>query len=154
MASRSISFDDHLMQKIVVGVDGSESAKQAVEWALAHASAEDVVVIAHTWSIPAMSGYELPAANLGDFEVAARRLVSDLAAEIETSDGPTIETEARSGHAGLRLTELSTDADMVVVGSRGYGGFRGLLLGSVSTYLVHHAKCPVVVVRGPAPDET
>lgn len=138
------------MKKIVVGVDGSDSAGKAIEWALAQATSEDVVVIVNTWSIPAMSGYELPAASMGDLEAAAQRLVSDIAADIENSDGPKIETEARSGHAGLRLTELSADADMIVVGSRGYGGFRGLLLGSVSTYLVHHAECPVVVVRTPA----
>lgn len=134
------------MQRIVVGVDGSDSARKAVDWALAHASTQDVVVLVHTWSIPAMSGYELSAASLVDYEAAARQLVTDLVAEIETADGPTLETDARSGHAGLRLTELSADADMVVVGSRGYGGFKGLLLGSVSTYLAHHATCPVVIV--------
>lgn len=141
------TLDDLVMQNIFVGVDGSDAARKAVDWALSHASKEDVVTLVHTWSLPAMSGYEMPAANMAEFETAARRLVSDLATSIKTSDGPHIQTESRPGHAGPTLAELSADADLVVVGSRGYGGFKGLLLGSVSTYLVHHAGCPVVIVR-------
>jgi len=136
------------MQRIVVGVDGSDSAKEALDWALARATPDDVVVLAHAWSLPAVGGFEMPVASLADFEVAAHGLVKDIVAEVETEGGPTIETDVHSGHAGLRLTQLSEDADLVVVGCRGYGGFKGLLLGSVSTYVVHHASCPVAVIRG------
>ncbi len=135
------------MQKIVVGVDGSDSSKRALDWAMARAGGEDVVVIAHTWSIPAVSGFELPASTLNDFERAAKDLVARIVSEIEVEGGPKIETDVRSGHAGLRLAALSEDADLVVVGSRGYGGFKGMMLGSVSTYVVHHADCPVAVIR-------
>lgn len=148
-----VLFDDRVMEKIVVGVDGSEAAKDALDWALSRARSEDVLVLVHTWSIPAMSGFELPVSNLTDFEVAAKRLVNNIVAEIDVDDGPTIETDIRSGHAGLRLAALSADADLVVVGSRGYGGFKGMLLGSVSTYVVHHAKCPVAVIPRKDDDE-
>lgn len=137
------------MQKIIVGVDGSDHAKQALTWALARASAEDVVVLAHTWQIPA-SGFELPISSLDGIEAAAEELMDKLAAEATTEDGPAIEVDVGCGHPGLRLTDLSANADLVVVGSRGYGGFKGLLLGSVSTYVVHHAHCPVAVIRGAA----
>jgi nucleotide-binding universal stress UspA family protein len=58
-----------------------------------------------------------------------------------------VSTEVLEGHAGERLIALSREADLLVVGSRGHGGFMGLLLGSVTTYVVNHALCPVVVVR-------
>lgn len=150
---RPLVFNDRLMQKIVVGIDGSESARRALDWAMSRADADDVVVLAHTWSIPAVSGFEMPVASLADFETSATRLVADLVAEIDTEGGPKIETDVRSGHAGLRLAALSADADLVVVGSRGYGGFKGMLLGSVSTYVVHHADCPVVVIRNKDADQ-
>jgi nucleotide-binding universal stress UspA family protein len=137
------------MQKIIVGVDGSDHADQALQWALGRATAEDTVVLVHTWSIPA-SGFELPISSLDGIEAAAEELVAKLAAEVTTDGGPTIEVDVGCGHPGLRLTDLSADADLVVVGSRGYGGFKGLLLGSVSTYVVHHAECPVAVIRGKA----
>jgi nucleotide-binding universal stress UspA family protein len=63
-------------------------------------------------------------------------------------DGLDVTVEALEGHPGERLITLSEDAELLVVGSRGHGGFVGLLLGSVTTYCVNHARCPVVVVRG------
>ena len=62
-------------------------------------------------------------------------------------DGVDVVTEALEGHAGEQLIKLSEDADLLVVGARGHGGFLGLLMGSVTTYVVNHALCPVVVVR-------
>jgi nucleotide-binding universal stress UspA family protein len=62
-------------------------------------------------------------------------------------DGVEVTTEVIEGHAGERLIALSKEAELLVVGSRGHGGFMGLLLGSVTTYVVNHAVCPVVVVR-------
>jgi len=65
-------------------------------------------------------------------------------------DGVHVATEVVEGHAGERLIELSNDADMVVVGARGHGGFLGMVLGSVTGHVVNHAACPVVVVRNSA----
>ncbi len=139
------------MEKIIVAVDGSESARAALDWALDHAAPDDTIVIAHAWKLPAVSGLEIPVSSLADFEVAAHQLVKEIVAEIDVGDdGPTIQTDVRSGHPGPMLIDCSEDADLLVVGSRGYGGFRGLLLGSVSTYVVHHAHCPVAVI--PCPD--
>jgi nucleotide-binding universal stress UspA family protein len=64
-------------------------------------------------------------------------------------DGLESTIEVMEGHAGERLISLSRQAELLVVGSRGHGGFMGLLLGSVTTYVVNHAECPVVVVRHP-----
>ena len=140
------------MKKIIVGVDPSESAKSAMRWALSNSQAGDTVIAVHTWQIYAVSGFDVPPAyNVVDIEADAQTFVTEFVANVQASmtDTPIhakIETEVHQGHAGRILIELSASADMVVVGSRGYGGFRGLLLGSVSTYVVHHAKCPVVVV--------
>lgn len=139
--------DDRSMETIIVGVDGSETSHTALQWALDHASTDDTVVVANAWSIPAAVGLEMPVASIVDYEVAAHRMVTDLVADLEVDDdGPKVTTHVGSGSAGKMLADLSAYADLVVVGSRGYGGVRSILLGSVSNHVVHHANCPVVVV--------
>ena len=135
------------MTRILVGVDGSPAAVAALDWAVDHAEDDDTVVLCHVWSLPVVAGFESPMLEPGPFKDAAEKLVAEMAAPyIDLEGGPTIETGVSYGHAGSVLIDLSSDADMVVVGSRGHGGFKGLLLGSVSTYVVHHARCPVTVV--------
>ncbi len=135
------------METIIVGVDGSTTSRAALDWALEHASDDDTVVVATAWSIPAALGFEMPVASIVDYEVAAHRMVSHLVAELEVDDdGPKVTTHVGSGSPGKMLADLSTYADLVVVGSRGYGEVRSILLGSVSNHVVHHARCPVVVV--------
>lgn len=139
--------DDGAMEKIIVGVDGSETARKALRWAINHASSDDTIVVAHAWAIPAAVGFEMPVASLADVEAAAHRLVDDLVTELDLGDdGPKIETKVVAGNAGTTLTELAADADLVVVGCRGFGGLKSMLLGSVSNYVVHHARCPVAVI--------
>ena len=139
--------DDFAMTRILVGVDGSPAAAAALEWAVDHADDDDTVVVCHIWSLPAVAGFESPMLEPGPFKEAAEKLVAEVAAPfLGRDDGPAIETGVAYGHAGSVLIDLSADADQVIVGSRGYGGFKGLLLGSVSTYVVHHACCPVTVV--------
>lgn len=146
------------MRKIIVGVDPSESAQRAFEWALNNAHPEDTVVVVHAWQIHAVAAMDIPEAyNEVDFDLDARRFLKDFVAEalelvIDDGRGPTVTTNVVRGHPGRALIDLSDDADLLVVGSRGFGGFRGLLLGSVSTYVVHHAKCPVVVVPAGDPE--
>ncbi len=135
------------MTRILVGVDGSSEAVDALDWAVEHAEPDDTLVVCHVWSLPVVAGFESPLLDPAPFKQAAEQLVAELAAPLlDDPDGPIIETVVSYGHAGSVLIDLSDDADMVVVGSRGYGGFKGLLLGSVSTYVVHHARCPVTVV--------
>jgi nucleotide-binding universal stress UspA family protein len=139
---------------MVVGVDGSESARRAVAWAVEHAQGGDQLVLANAWNLSAAGAFEAPYLNVTDFETRAHAVVDEMAVEVAGHDGGSLHvvTSVQHGHPGQVLIDLSRDADLLVVGSRGYGGFKGLLLGSVSTYVVHHARCAVVVIP-PPPDQ-
>ncbi|MCP4226212.1 MAG: universal stress protein [Actinomycetia bacterium] len=145
------------MRKIIVGIDGSEQSTEALQWALDYASPGDQIVATHSWQLPPRSGFEFPAYNPADVEVYANQLVERVVSETvpEDSDGPKVMISVHHGHPGRVLIDESAGADLIVVGSRGFGGFRGLLLGSVSTYVVHHATCPVVIMPhdGQEPDD-
>ncbi|WP_244928096.1 universal stress protein [Nocardioides sp. W7] len=138
---------------IVVSHDGSRPADAAFRWALNHARAvSGRLRVVRAWTMktaPRPSsqtlGYVPP---LEDFEAAVvddlRADCARLAAEVDDVD---IECSAVRGPAANKLLEAAADADLLVVGARGLGGFRGLALGSVSDQLVRHSPCPVVVVR-------
>lgn len=140
------------MDGIVVGIDGSPTSLDALRWAAAEARLRGVPLhVVGTYTTPIMStGYELAVPDPADLQAAAEATL-DGAIEVLRSEGVLegIEVDERAveGHAGERLISLSEDAQMLVVGSRGHGGFMGLLLGSVTTYAVNHARCPVTVVR-------
>jgi nucleotide-binding universal stress UspA family protein len=143
--------------RIVVGVDGSEGSQRALAWAVDEARLRKWVLVAiHAYTIPpflmtpgALAG--VPAAPLNDpalieqLEKAAEKL---LAQEIEQvdSDDLTIEGRVVSGPATDALIKAAEEADLVVVGTRGLGGFKELLLGSVSHQVVHYSPRPVVIV--------
>jgi nucleotide-binding universal stress UspA family protein len=137
------------VNRIVVGIDGSETARRALEWAVQEARIHQASVeCVHAWTSQYVDGYPL----VGGFDSAsvqsAARATLDAAVESVDTDGlsaPVIRTLAFGSGAEGILT-AAEDADLVVVGSRGRGGFRGLLLGSVSHQTVHHATCPVVVL--------
>lgn len=155
------------MATIVVGTDGSPSARQAVDWALGEARLRGAEVrLVHAWMLPLIDALPepwvigVPPFGRGEeervherIEAAAQALLDDAVnAAREQEPGLSIEgelVEARPAHA---LLEAARDAGLLVVGSRGGGGFAGLRLGSVSTQCVQHAGCPVVVVPGPAPE--
>ncbi len=140
------------MTKIIVGIDGSDAARAAFDWAYEHGTAQDTLTVLHSWRIYPVIGLEAPGYNLVDFEVEANGFVREFVKSIGLrDDGPSIEQRVVHGAPARVLVDESETADLVVVGSRGLGGFRGALLGSVSTFVVHHAACPVVVV--PAPDQ-
>jgi nucleotide-binding universal stress UspA family protein len=141
------------MGTIVVGVDGSPGAQAALRFAIEEAklrSSNLRVVMA--WHIPPMAygGGFAPAVDARDFEDSARAVVEDaLSAVAEETRGVEIERAIRSGQGAEVLVEEASGADLLVVGSRGHGGFAGLLLGSVSQQCAHHARCPVVIVPHP-----
>ncbi len=136
------------MEKIVVGIDGSAQATRALRWAIDHASDDDQIVATLAWSLPGPDEGEYPFYNPAEVAVKAKQQAGRIVAEVldEIENGPAVTTAVQRGHSGRVLIEASDGADLLVVGSRGHGGFVGLLLGSVSTYVVHHARCPVVVV--------
>lgn len=142
------------MSRIIVGIDGSTAAAKAFDWAYDHAGEGDTLVVLHTWRIYPVVGLEAPIYNPSDFEGEAHRFVAEFLDAVPAREsGPTIERSIVHGAAPRVLVDESAKADLIVVGSRGLGGFRGALLGSVSTYVVHHAECPVVVVPSGDPDE-
>ncbi len=139
------------MSSIVVGVDGSPGSMAALRFAITEARARGCGVRAvRAWSIPFVG--DAPGAMLpdlvGDFGTEAEMTLRDALASYE---GEEVEIEPRvaEGPAARVLVDESADAVMLVVGSRGRGGFTGLLLGSVSRQCAHQAACPVIVVPQP-----
>ncbi len=140
------------MKGIVAGVDGSENSLDALRWAAKEARLRNQVLHAvGTFTTPIMStGYEVAVPDSADLESASETMLRAAVDTVRASgdlDGVEVTTEVIEGHAGERLIALSKEAELLVVGARGHGGFMGLLLGSVTTYVVNHAVCPVVVVR-------
>lgn len=135
---------------IVVGVDGSEHAQKALAWALEEARLRHVPVTAvHGWDYHTPYGRNMAAyVGLDTLEAEVRRMVADAVDPWrEKYQDVPLHTRLIGVSGAAALVEASKEADLVVVGSRGHGGFLGLLLGSVSGAVVHHAHCPVVVVR-------
>jgi nucleotide-binding universal stress UspA family protein len=140
------------MGKIVVGVDGSDGSREALRWAFAEATlrndALEVVIVWQypiTASLPTFGAMTTP----DDFETDARSTLLTLLDNegINVESPIPVSTLVAEGNAARALLDASDSADLLVVGSRGHGGFAGVLVGSISQQCVHHAKCPVVVVH-------
>ena len=132
--------------KIVVGYDGSDAAKRALERVVAVApDKSEVVVVAVAEPYP-RSGITIPA-NLDPEEIMQRREDLDEARSFLSSRGIVAETLQARGDPAEVLVDASKDADLVIVGSRGLNRLERLLLGSVSSKVVHEAACDVLVVR-------
>ena len=140
---------------IVVGVDGSDTSRNALAWAYDEAGHHGAsLVVLTTWHPPAMPMTppygNLPPEGYGDQpRQEALELLERFTSELVPKDPAVdIRTSVEEGKNPAKvLIERSKEADLLVVGSRGHGGFAGMLLGSVSQHLVAHAECPVVVVR-------
>ena len=137
---------------IIVGVDGSPQSHKALSWAAAEAAdhGADLVVLnvwEHTLLPPAGS------VSVSEHYVPdpSQHTADDLLAEIKEVLGENppvlVQPVVKQGRAAEVLIDQSESADMLVVGTRGHGGFRGLVLGSVSQHVAAYAKCPVTVVR-------
>ena len=146
--------------RIVVGVDGSEHADAALRWALREAVLRgadlDVVAAWHEPFVPDLSGMApVTTATVAIAEETAkivdRAIDAALVADDVAGDAVAIHRTVDHGPAAHVLLRAAEGADLLVVGSRGRGGFAGLLLGSVSHDVAHHAPCPVVIVRRGAP---
>ena len=149
------------MGAIVVGIDGSANARRALAVAAAEARARGARLrVITTWMVPLFEGMPMPI--VGGFPVDYGRPYEEICAAVESSSRELVEREvaevlgadpgieieplALEGAPATVLIDASREADLLVVGSRGRGGFKGLLLGSVSQQCVHHAACPVLVV--------
>jgi nucleotide-binding universal stress UspA family protein len=139
---------------IVVGVDGSEAAREALAWALAEGRLRNVPVRAvAAWHVAPLAygapGFAIADRELFDsFRVAAEQALDETVdALADAAKGVRVEKEVVEGAAPHVLIEAAEDAELLVVGSRGRGEVTGLLLGSVSFQVAHLASCPVVIVR-------
>lgn len=135
---------------IVVGVDGSPGSLAALRWAVREASTRGLAVhVVSAWEYPMESTFG-DMATVGDFHpvVAAEKiLMTALADAGVAADDETVTTAPVEGHPAEVLMQVAAGAELLVVGSRGYGRIFGALLGSVSQYVAAHAACPVVVIK-------
>ena len=148
------AHQDSDASRIVVGVDGSAASRAAFRWAVRQAELTGATVQAITaWQYPvATGGYAwAPVAVLDstDLQEAAEKTLADEVSEVVGARTDIkVQPRAVEGNPAQVLLEAAADADLLVVGSRGHGGFASALLGSVSQHCVHHANCPVVIIRG------
>jgi nucleotide-binding universal stress UspA family protein len=140
--------------RIVVGVDGSPSSRTALRWAIRQANftngAVDAVL---AWQIPmVLQGYGMAPIYVeedGSFEENAKKTIETvISEEVEPADSERVRSLVINGHPAEVLLAVAVGADLLVVGSRGHGEFAQALLGSVSQNCVHHASCPVLIMRG------
>ena len=149
------------MGRIVGGVDGSPGGQAALRFALEEARLRRATLDAvHAWLMPLYEGVPgpfvvgLPAGPPLDevrreLERAARAVLDRALADAGPADGVEVRRAAVESAPAKALLDAAVGADLLVVGSRGRGGFKGLLLGSVSTQCAKHAPCPVAVVKPP-----
>jgi nucleotide-binding universal stress UspA family protein len=142
--------------RIVAGIDGSQSSVSALRWAIAQAAltgaAVDAVI---AWRYPDLAASGMVAGGIEPtygFQESAGKIVADaINSALDPASDVPVHARVVRGHAARVLIDASAGASLLVVGSRGHGGFTEALLGSVSQQCVQHAFCPVVVVRGSEP---
>ena len=142
------------METVLVGVDGSEQAQEALVRAAAEAALHGARLrIVCAWELPSavyMGGYA-PGSEQSPFDSfgeSAESIVREAVAEVgRSAHGFPCDGKAVHGQAANVILEQAADASLIVVGNRGRGGFASLLLGSTSQEVVHHAPCPVLVVH-------
>jgi nucleotide-binding universal stress UspA family protein len=135
--------------RIVVGVDGSGSSLQALDWAAHQAELTgDVLEVITTWEWPAHHGWTAPLPEDWDPQAEMTKVLDEVLDRLRRAHpNVTVHPRVVEGHPAPVLIEASRGAELVVVGSRGHGEFAGMLLGSVSEHCVTHAHCPVLVAR-------
>ena len=139
------------MATIVVGIDGSPASEKALRWAVAEARLRRAVVRAvYAWSFPFRGGeiaHLAAEAAHPALQQEAEQLAENAVRRAVGADADMVERVVIEASPAQALTETARDADLLVVGSRGRGGFAGLLLGSVSNQCAQHAPCPAVIIH-------
>lgn len=137
-----------MTHRIVVGVDGSAQGNAALRWALDEAAAHGSELVAvFAWQMPFI---DIPGAfDREEIEGLSKKFLIDTVAEVEPEPTVPVTLLVAQGDVSESLISASKGADLLVLGSRGRGGFAGLRLGSVSQECAAHARCPVVIVRSP-----
>ncbi|MEU8529278.1 MULTISPECIES: universal stress protein [Streptomyces] len=139
--------------RVVVGVDGSPSSYAALRWAVRQARQTGAALeVVGVYDVPGATGWSAPPVDAAFDEKGARQALSEELGSVLAGSGdvPALEQHLVRGNPAKVLIEASHGADLLVVGSRGRGGFKSLLLGSVSQQCAVHASCPVVIVRADA----
>jgi len=142
------------MPGIIVGIDGSSHSVRALEWALNEAASRHArltVLTVHSVAVSGWSGNPILLPGDAEDQEKARQAAEELtlkaASQLGEAKPASVTVRAIIGFPAEELIKASGHADLLVVGSRGAGGFTKLIVGSVSSQVVHHATCPVVVVR-------
>jgi nucleotide-binding universal stress UspA family protein len=141
------------MPGIVVGVDGSDRSRHALEWAIGEAALRNASLEVIAVRQVAVDNWGLNPLHMPTDEkereqvrAAAQQMVDKTAAQVGYKRPPSVHVRAITGIPAEVLLDVSRDADLLVLGSRGAGSFRRMLLGSVTSHIVHHAVCPVTVI--------
>ena len=144
------------MTRIIVGIDGSDPSHRALEWAIREAAVRHAPLTVFTVQQAVVGYWGSPVLYPGDEDLAehsrktTQKETDNVLEKIGLESRPSsVTVRGVTGLPAEALIEAAADADLLVVGSRGAGGFKRLLMGSVSTQVTHHAPCPVVVI----PDE-
>lgn len=146
------------MKRIVVGVDGSAGSRLALKWAYAEAKQRGAILdVVAAWSHPPVPVTPEALAwseQRGDLSPVTKEMVDEMLQDVigDRTD-VDVETTIVEGSPAAVLLDEAEDAEMLVVGSRGLGGFRSLLLGSVSQQCAQHGTCPVVIVPPATPED-
>ncbi len=141
------------MGRIVVGVDSSKTSLKALRWAIAEAELRGSgLMLVHAFPRPELVGMTMVVTLPSDDELreASEQVLDDALAAAGGAGETAVTKHVGAGGPASVLVEVAKDAELLVLGSRGLGGFRGMLLGSVTQQVIAHAPCPVVVIT---PDE-
>jgi nucleotide-binding universal stress UspA family protein len=149
----AVVMTDSPVTRIVVGIDGSPSAQAALAWAVDEAATRGAcvdAVCAYLSTIMVSPHPAVPTVPTEKFRKDASKLLDNAIKQLPTTHGVSITPTVMGGPAAEVLEACAADADLVVMGTRGLGGVKGLVLGSVTRRVMTHVTCPVVVV----PDAT
>jgi nucleotide-binding universal stress UspA family protein len=147
-----MASDGEAAQVVVVGVDGSDPSIAALNWAGRYGAATGANVQAlHIWHYPTSAGLPsgvTPPQVTDPIKANQRKELDEAIDKAHLDPAAHVEARIAYGHPAQVLIDESKTASLLVLGYKGHGGFTGMLTGSVSLQVVHHAECPVVVVRG------